>query len=126
MPCTGAGLNLIPAGSDPAWNEGIFNLFEQFNDPLVYTPGDNEWTDCHKKKEFFSSAPLNELASVRNLFSPNPGYTLGGHKKHVSTQAEEFDRKHPGDAQFVENVMWELERVVFVTCRSKRRDRPDP
>ena len=21
-----------------------------FTDPLVYTPGDNEWTDCHKKK----------------------------------------------------------------------------
>jgi hypothetical protein len=19
--------------------------------PLVYTPGDNEWADCHKKKE---------------------------------------------------------------------------
>ncbi len=115
MPCTGAGLNPIPAGSDPAWNEGIFNLFGQFNDPLVYTPGDNEWTDCHKKKEFSSGAPLNELASVRNLFFPNPGYTLGGHKMHVSTQAEEFDRKHPGDAQFVENVMWEHERVVFVT-----------
>src|SRR6266850_4467927 len=147
MPCTGAGLNPIPAGSHPAWNEGIFNLFGPFNDPLVYTPGDNEWTDCHKKKELSSGAPLNELASVRKLFFPNPGYTLGGHKKDVSTQAEEFDRKHPGDAQFVENVMWEHERVVFVTlnlpgsnnwvaeaaqrtladasCRSKQRDGRD-
>src|SRR6267142_5497267 len=115
MPCTGAGLNPLPAGSVPGWNQGIFDLFERFRDPLVYTPGDNEWTDCHKKKEFSSGAPLNELAAVRSLFSPNPGYTLGGHKKHVSTQAEEFDRKHPGDAQFVENVMWEHERVVFVT-----------
>ena len=23
----------------------LFDLFEQ---PLVYTPGDNEWTDCHR------------------------------------------------------------------------------
>jgi hypothetical protein len=83
--------------------------------PFVYTPGDNEWTDCHKTKEFSSGAPLNELAAVRNLFFPYPGSTLGGRKKHVSTQATEFDRKHPGDAQFVENVMWEQGRVVFVT-----------
>ena len=115
MPCTGAGLSPPPAGSVPFWNEGIYYLFEQFNDPLVYTPGDNEWADCHKKKELSSGAPLNELAAVRKLFFPNPGYTLGGHKKKISTQAEDFDRKHPGDAQFVENVMWEHERVVFIT-----------
>src|SRR5258706_1710735 len=115
MGCTGAGLNPVPAGSVPGWNEGIFPRFEQFNDPFVYTPGDNEWTDCHKKKEFFSGAPLNELAAVRKLFFPNPGYTLGRHKKKVSTQAEEFDRAHPGDKQFVENVMWEQEHLVFVT-----------
>ena len=30
MPCTGAGLNPIPVGSNPSWNQGIFNLFEQF------------------------------------------------------------------------------------------------
>jgi hypothetical protein len=37
-----------PATANPNWNIGIFNLFEQFKNPLVYTPGDNEWTDCHK------------------------------------------------------------------------------
>src|SRR5262249_53339438 len=39
MPCTGAGLNPLPATSNPAWNQGIFALFEQFKDPVVYTPG---------------------------------------------------------------------------------------
>src|SRR3981189_2346517 len=38
MPCTGAGLNPLPAGSAPGWNQGIFDLFERFRDPLVYTP----------------------------------------------------------------------------------------
>ena len=52
---------------------------------------------------------------MRSLFFPYPGSTLGGRKKHVLSQATEFDRKHPGDAQFVENVMWEQSRVVFVT-----------
>jgi len=115
MPCTGAGLNPIPATSKPDWNLGIFNIFEQFKDPLVYTPGDNEWTDCHKSKEGSSGDPLKELASVRSLFFPEPGDTLGGRKKRVLTQAESYDPHFPADAQFVENVMWEDSRVIFVT-----------
>jgi hypothetical protein len=115
MPCTGAGLNPRPTGADPTWNEGIFKLFEQFRDPVVYTPGDNEWTDCHKKKEFFSGAPMNELAAVRQLFFADPGVTLGIQKRRVLTQAMRFDRRHPADAQFVENVMWQQSRVVFAT-----------
>lgn len=115
QPCTGAGLNPVPAGAIPTWNQGVFDVFGQFKDPFVYTPGDNEWTDCHKTKEFNSGAPLNELAAVRGLFFSNPGQTLGFRKKRVLTQAEHFSRVHPSDAQFVENVMWEESRVVFVT-----------
>jgi hypothetical protein len=115
MPCTGVGLNPRPAGSNPDWNQGIFNIFEQFKDPLVYTPGDNEWTDCHKSKEFSSGDPLKELASVRDLFFPEPGYTLGERKKRVLSEAENYDPHFPADAQFVENVMWEESEVLFVT-----------
>jgi hypothetical protein len=121
MPCTGAGVPPppYPAGvspaPNPAWNLGIYDIFEAFKDPVVYTPGDNEWTDCHKKKEFWSGAPLAELAGVRNLFFPDAGYTLGGRKKQVVSQAQWFDPTHPEDAQFVENVLWEQSQVVFVT-----------
>ena len=115
MPCTGAGLSPLPVGSVPGWNLGIFNIFEQFKDPVVYTPGDNEWTDCHKTKEFKSGDPLLELAAVRSLFFPTAGLTLGQRKKQVLSQANEFDSAYPADAQFVENVMWEESRVVFVT-----------
>jgi hypothetical protein len=115
MPCTGAGLNPVPAGADPAWNLGIFQIFQQFNDPLVYTPGDNEWTDCHKTKEFASGYPLNELAAVRGLFFANPGLTLGGRVMEVKSQADADEDDNPADAQFVENVMWTQSNVVFVT-----------
>jgi hypothetical protein len=116
MPCTGAGLNPIPTTSNPGWNQGIFDLFQQFNDPLVYTPGDNEWTDCHKTKEGSSGDPLNELASIRSLFFAHPGRTLGGRAIKLETQAQEFDHdKYPSDGQFVENMMWEQSHVVFVT-----------
>lgn len=113
MPCTGAGLNPLPAGSVPTWNQGVYYGFQQFDDPVVYTPGDNEWTDCHKKKQLRSGAPLNELGAVRSLFFPRPGYTLGKRSKEVESQALEYEVA--SDAQFVENVMWNQSRVVFVT-----------
>jgi len=96
------------------WNLGIYDVFQQFKDPLVYTPGDNEWTDCHRPAEG-NKNPLTELANVRSLFFPTPGYTLGGRKKQVLSQAQVIDMFHPHDAQFIENVMWEESRVVFVT-----------
>jgi len=119
MPCTGAGLSSPPPVVAPDWNIGIYNVFQQFKDPLVYTPGDNEWVDCQKPKEgnnvVGSGAPLNELAAVRSLFFANPGSTLGQRPKRVVTQALDFDPAHPDDAQFVENVLWEESQVVFVT-----------
>ena len=26
----------------------VYSQFMAFNKPLIYTPGDNEWTDCHR------------------------------------------------------------------------------
>jgi hypothetical protein len=34
-----------------AYDRTIFELWKRFDDPLVYTPGDNEWSDCHKAAE---------------------------------------------------------------------------
>jgi hypothetical protein len=51
---------------------------------------------------------------VRGLFFPEPGYTLGGRKKRVLTQAESYDPSHPTDHKFVENVIWEESQVLFV------------
>src|SRR5262245_7419948 len=43
MPCTGSGLDSLPPKANPGWNMAVFDIFEQFKDPVVYTPGDNEW-----------------------------------------------------------------------------------
>ena len=114
-PCTSADILPPIPTSNPGWNQKVYFWFQQFKAPLVYTPGDNEWTDCHKTKQKVSGAPLKELASVRSLFFAKPGYTLGGRVKRVGSQAKRFDPAFPSDAQFVENVMWETSRVVFVT-----------
>lgn len=115
MACTSAGILPPIPTSNPGWNQAVYYQFQQFNAPVVYTPGDNEWVDCHKSKEFKSGSPLNELASVRSLFFAKPGHTLGINEKTVRTQAKDFDPAYPADAQFVENVMWKDSRVVFVT-----------
>jgi hypothetical protein len=115
MPCTGAGLNPVPAGAAPDWNKGILAIFQRFEAPLIYTPGDDEWADCPVTDEKKSGYPLNELAAIRSLFFARPGHTLGRRDMPVSSQARDFDPRHPGDSAFVENVLWEDAGVVFVT-----------
>jgi Calcineurin-like phosphoesterase len=88
-----------------AWNAQILSLFQSFQDPLVYTPGDNEWTDCHRANNDHY-LPTERLAAIRALYFPNPGETLGGRTKQVLTQA---------DAGYVENVIWMESKTVFAT-----------
>ena len=114
MACTGAGYLPPLPSSNPGWNQEVFYRFQQFNKPLVYTPGDNEWTDCHKSKEHSSGAPMQELASIRSLFFSQPGKTLG-RQASVLSQAQYYDHHYPADAQYVENMMWMEHHVVFVT-----------
>jgi hypothetical protein len=109
-------------------NQTVLDLWSEFRDPLVYTPGDNEWSDCQKSKEgggvknsageyvaYAAGHPLANLALVRAMFFPKAGETLGGREKHVTSQAQAFDPAHPADAEYVENVMWEQSKVLFVT-----------
>ena len=111
-----------------AYNQTVFDLWTQFKDPLVYTPGDNEWTDCQKSKEgggvknsageyvdYAAGHPVANLALVRSMFFPEAGVTLGGRKKYVSSQAQAYDPAHPADAEYVENVSWMQAGVLFVT-----------
>ncbi|HKU14377.1 MAG TPA: hypothetical protein VJQ52_08270 [Steroidobacteraceae bacterium] len=111
-----------------AYNRTILNLWSRFDDPLVYTPGDNEWADCQKAKEgggvtnaageyvdYAAGNPVANLALVRQMFFPEPGRTLGEHRKRVTSQAQAFDPAFPADGEYVENVMWEQSQVLFVT-----------
>jgi hypothetical protein len=89
--------------------ETIRALFDTFVDPLVYTPGDNEWTDCHvasKNNGLFT--PTERLVAVRKRFFPVAGRTLGQHARHVLSQASD-----PANSAYVENTMWARADVVF-------------
>ncbi|MDQ1717708.1 MAG: hypothetical protein QOE89_1661, partial [Pseudonocardiales bacterium] len=47
-----------------AYFQTIRSQFDQFKDPLVYTVGDNEWTDCHRTNNGGYN-PLERLAAIR-------------------------------------------------------------
>lgn len=83
--------------------------FDSFHDPLVVTPGDNEWTDCHRPAAG-GYIPTERLARFRSVFYPQPSKSLGERHKSVKTQAE-----MPGFEAFVENRLWISQGVVFAT-----------
>lgn len=115
---------------DTSYFDTIRANFDTFKDPLVYTPGDNEWTDCHRANngayqpagpaaagDLYPAGPIHNgtaptaagvpapsrLDEIRRIFFPQPGRTLGVAKRKVKDQR----------APYVENVTWNESRVQF-------------
>ena len=65
--------------------------------------------------DYANGDPVQNLALIRSIFFPHPGLTLGNDRRVVLSQAFAYDRRHPSDAAFVENVIWWQSRVLFVT-----------
>ena len=87
--------------------ESRVRLFSAFRHPFLLTPGDNDWTDCHRLNAGGWS-PLERLAKLRALFYTPPGRVLGGGSLEVVSQAAD-----PAWAEFPENVRWSRGGVVF-------------
>jgi hypothetical protein len=85
---------------------GHFGLFDS---ALVFTPGDNEWTDCHRANNG-AYDPLERLQALRTTFY-KPGFSLGKQPISVLNQSETT----PAFAKFVENQRWVHQSVVFAT-----------
>ena len=100
------------ANAEPCTDEvlrGRFELYQGFDIPLIYTPGDNDWFDCVAE----SAGGYDEyerLAFLRGLFFPDPTGTTGGRSMSVRSQSSET-----GFEEFVENVLWTRGEVVYAT-----------
>ena len=97
----------IKSGSTTCDNErfaAVRRDFDRFDDPLVYTPGDNEWTDCHRLNNG-GYEPLERLGTIRQLFFDRPGRTLG---KPVPVKSQDT-------VGFPENVRYTRAGVSFAT-----------
>lgn len=96
MPCT------------DAINDWLLGKFQTIRHPVVMTPGDNDWVDCHFLKAR-TVDPIERLAALRAIFYPD-GKSLGARTMPVISQASD-----PQYAKFRENLMWSIGGVTFAT-----------
>ncbi len=89
-----------------------FEALKSIDPPLVFVPGDNEWTDCHGGPSGVND-PLERLDALRTLFYPVPGRSLGGETIPLETQASD-----PDWAEFVEHQRWQKNGVLFATIHA--------
>ncbi len=92
--------------SDAAFLD-ILGVFKASRHPLIYVPGDNDWTDCHRRNNG-PYDPLERLDKLRTLFFPDDK-TLGRRQFELARQSRD-----PAFASYRENVRWEAAGVVFV------------
>jgi hypothetical protein len=83
--------------------------FNAFPHPVIYTPGDNEWTDCHDGQNVKGGNPLDRLAKLREVFFQGE-QSLGERKMPLvrQSQSAEFSK-------YRENVRWDFGGVTFIT-----------
>jgi hypothetical protein len=77
--------------------------------PVIFTPGDNDWTDCHDKQGVKDGDPLAALARLRTMFFAGEE-SLGKRKIRLTRQSQS-----PEFAKFRENARWDIGGVTFVT-----------
>ena len=98
----------IKDGSSPCYDWQYIAATERFNrfkKPMIYVPGDNEWTDCHR----INNGGYNNLERLNHL------------RQVMFNSADSFGQKklkleHQGElgSVYAENVRWTYSNVVFV------------
>jgi hypothetical protein len=99
------------SGSTPCsdeYNQKVKAYFNQFASPLIYSIGDNEWTDCHRPLAG-SYDPIERLDNLRTTFF-NTQKSLGKQQLILTRQAD-LDTKYK---KFVENSYWVKNHFLFV------------
>lgn len=96
-------------GEQPCSDATYLGVLEQFNaskNPLVYLPGDNEWSDCPDR------SALDALAGLRKIFFPSTGNSASSRGLSLGMKTITLDRQsRSGDrpatsfdeSKFVEN-----------------------
>jgi hypothetical protein len=78
--------------------------------PFIYTPGDNEWSDCARTKNG-SYDPLERLAKLREIFFDTE-FSLG---QRTLTLARQSNMRGTTAHPYPEHARWIVHGVMFVT-----------
>jgi hypothetical protein len=100
------------AGTSMLCDDALFrsrkDQFDASLHPLIYTPGDNDWTDCHNAKAG-GFEPQERLTKLREVFYQD-NRSLGRRTLTVQRQSDD-----PRYAAFSENTRWRFGGVTFAT-----------
>ncbi|WP_439891528.1 hypothetical protein ACS7SF_02470 [Ralstonia sp. 25C] len=88
--------------------EARHDLLDSLISPVVYIPGDHDWSDCQRPAAG-GFDPIERLLRVRELFYPDDN-TLGQRTMKVMRQSDQAKFR-----SYRENTRWESGGVLFVT-----------
>lgn len=96
--------------ADRVYTETL-ELFDGFAAPLIYTPGDNEWTGCGDRR------PRERLAFLRRVFFADD-QSRGRQRLRLERQSTDYP----------ENARWSYGKVTFATIHAvgSNNNLPDP
>ena len=89
--------------------EKTTGYFNSFDAPLIYSIGDNEWTDCHRTLAG-SYDPIERLDRIRKTQFVDQ-HSFGKRRMTLTRQSDVM----PQFAKFVENSLWVKGKFVFVS-----------
>ena len=88
-------------------------FLKMLNAPAMFTPGDNDWTDCDRPANGgFNS--LERLDHERALFFSTP-FSFGKHRMRQEVQTDAICKGVSGLVPCVENRRWSVDGVIYVT-----------
>ena len=98
----------IKSGSSQCTNavfDAAIQRFGMFRSPLVYVPGDNEWTDCHRINNGSYNA-LERLSFLRQ--------TMFAEEQSFGERTLLLEHQGPLGGVYAENTRWTYGDVVFL------------
>ncbi|MRS99878.1 hypothetical protein GJQ57_14625 [Ralstonia pickettii] len=88
--------------------EARHDLLDSLIAPVIYIPGDHDWSDCQRPAAG-SFDPVERLLRLRELFYPDDN-TLGQRTMTVMRQSDQAKFR-----SYRENTRWTMSDVLFVT-----------
>jgi hypothetical protein len=98
---------------DDALYQRALGWFNSFDKPAMFTPGDNDWTDCDRASNGGYSS-LERLDHERQVFF-STDQSLGRHTLTQEVQTAKTCLGVAGPTACVENRRWTFKNVVYAT-----------
>ena len=122
--------SVTPTTCSDALYVQALGFFNSLRAPAIFTPGDNDWTDCDRASNgSFSS--LERLDHEREVFFSTP-FSLGQHRMRLEVQSTPLCLGVKGPVPCVENRRWTVGDVMYGTlnvqgsCNNLCDTAPDP